>query len=98
MSGYGDEGPGWYDMEHRCRDCEMLLTPEEVPSGYCTICVRPPLTVTERLRWIRSSTGLSMLESLRVLIDSASEHGHILCNGAYHPIPQSSYRPRKGDL
>lgn len=57
-----------------------------------------PCTVTDRMRWLRASTKLSMQECLEVLIASACEHGHTLCTSDGHPIPESSYRPRKGGL
>jgi hypothetical protein len=57
----------------------------------------PPLTVTQRLRWLmRQVPHWSQLEALEVLIETASEYGHTLYSGDGRPIPRSSYLPRKG--
>lgn len=83
------------DDAYRCRDCDALL--EAGPT--CTSCdqeMPPPYTVTDRLRWLRASEGLSMLEALDELCSSASWRGHTLYSGAFHPIPESSYRRRTG--
>lgn len=90
-----DEGPAWYDEVRRCLDCEVLL--EGWQLNYCFDCdPRPPYTVTDRMRWLRKSTGFSMLECLEILIASACESDHILCTSFGRPIPLSSYRPRRG--
>lgn len=90
--------PAWYDEAARCYECERLLDATTPHHGrYCSSCLPPPYTATDRLRWIRVTTGLSMQESLQVLIDSASSHGHTLCTSDARPIPQSSYRRYMGD-
>jgi hypothetical protein len=59
--------------------------------------VLPSPTVTEQLRWMmRQVPDWSQQQALAVLIEIASEHGRILYSGDGHPIPQSSYLPRKG--
>jgi len=54
------------------------------------------VTVTEWLNNARS-LGLTQLEALDSLIWLASGRGRTFYSGDGHPIPQSSYLPRKGD-
>lgn len=97
----------------RCGECEALLMDEgylceDCHSDYMGWLMEQdyrrghgagPYTVTDRLRWLRRSVpSWSMLEALEELIRSASLHGHILCTSDGHPIPESSYRRRKGGL
>ena len=54
------------------------------------------MTVTEYLQvLVRNAPSLSQQQCLQVLIDDACEYGRILYSGDGHPIPQSSYLPRK---
>jgi hypothetical protein len=57
-----------------------------------------PNTITRHLKWLRKSCRWSMLEALSYVIESSSVRGHTFCTSYGHPIPQSSYLPRKGDL
>jgi hypothetical protein len=55
------------------------------------------ITVTE---WINNARGLGMtqLEALDALVWLAYGRDRTFYSGDGHPIPQSSYRPRKGVL
>lgn len=57
-----------------------------------------PRVLTRHLKWLQKSCRWSMLEALNYLIESSSSHDHTFCTSYGHPIPQSSYLPRKGDL
>lgn len=56
------------------------------------------MTVTEYLRNLsRNIPSFTQQQCLQVLIDDAYVNGRILYSGDGHPIPRSSYLPRKGD-
>lgn len=57
------------------------------------------MLVTERLRYLMAAVpSWTQQQALDALIWSACEYGHTLYSGDGHPIPRSSYLPRKGDL
>lgn len=64
----------------------------------CPDCGSNSLTVTSVIRQY-VEYGLTRLEALNLIVRyGASSHGRTLYSGDGHPIPRSSYRPRKGAL